>query len=93
MTVCWGPPFTSAIHEEKAQMDNIKTEKGFYDKDNFVQIGDQLEELTVTITLGEYRNLLLNVARAELTIDQLYKEKEELGKKLEEAWNRVNDNG
>ena len=43
-------------------------------EDDFVQNGDFLNELTVTITLCEYRNLIEERTRHEMTIDKLEKE-------------------
>lgn len=38
--------------------DRLKTSYGVYENDDFVEENDQLRELTVTITLSEYRELV-----------------------------------
>ena len=64
---------------------NRKTEFTTYNEDDFVQRGDSLDELTVTITLCEYRNLIKELAQSDMTIEWLREEKAELEKKLEAA--------
>lgn len=60
----------------------LKTEySGCFNGDDFTQRGGELEELMVTITLCEYRNMVRELARMELQIEKLQYEKE----KLEEA--------
>lgn len=59
---------------------SLKTEYG-YNEDDFVQSGESLNELTVTITLCEYRNLIREQTRSAERIDFL---EEEL-KKAKEA--------
>ncbi len=59
-----------------------------YNEDNFVQ-DNGMKEITVTITLGEYRNLLQELARAELYVERLQNEKNELEEKLEVAQNAM----
>lgn len=49
---------------------NLKTDYS-YCEDDFVQNAEDLNELTVTITLCEYRNLIREQARNEATIDAL----------------------
>lgn len=59
----------------------MKTDLGrFYNEDDFVQVGKDLNELTVTITLCEYRNLILGQSNAEHKIEKLNSEIEELKK-------------
>lgn len=53
-----------------------------YSKDDFVQRGEALDELTVTITLCEYRNLIAEQTRLGMVVDRLQEEKAELEKKL-----------
>ena len=53
-----------------------------WNEDDFVQQGDTLNELTVTITLTEYRNLIEDRTRADINIAQLQEEKETLKKQL-----------
>lgn len=56
-----------------------KTEySGCFNEDDFMQRGGELEELTVTITLCEYRNMVRELARNELIIEKLESEKEKL---------------
>jgi len=40
----------------------LKTDEEYFNKDNFVQTDDCMEELTVEITLAEYRSLIRNDA-------------------------------
>ncbi len=63
-----------------------KTEFNHYNEDDFVQCesGD-LRELTVTITLCEYRNLVRENAEQDKIIDRLHEEKAELEKKYSDA--------
>lgn len=51
---------------------NGKTEYGNYNIDDFVEVDGQLKELTVTITLCEYRNLVKESIRQEKTFDDVY---------------------
>lgn len=44
---------------------------GFYEQDDFVGDSGQLRELTVTITLSEYRRLILSSVRQRDYIDQI----------------------
>ena len=44
---------------------------GFYEQDDFVEENGQLRELTVTITLSEYRRLILSSVRQRDYIDQI----------------------
>ena len=44
---------------------------GFYEQDDFVEDSGQLRELTVTITLSEYRRLILSSVRQRDYIDQI----------------------
>lgn len=60
---------------------SLKTEYN-YSEDDFVQRGEGLDELTVTITLCEYRNLIAEQTRLDMTVDRLQEEKAELEKKL-----------
>ena len=59
---------------------SLKTEYS-YNEDDFVQSGESLNELTVTITLCEYRNLIREQTRSAKQIECL---EEEL-KKAKEA--------
>lgn len=62
-----------------------KTEYGRYNEDDFAERSGQLDELTVTITLCEYRNLITEITRLDMTVDRLQEEKAELEKKLKAA--------
>lgn len=44
---------------------------GFYEQDDFVEESGQLRELTVTITLSEYRELVASSMRQRDYIDQI----------------------
>lgn len=51
--------------------DRLKTSCGVFENDDFVEENDQLRELTVTITLSEYRELVaLSVLQRDY-IDQI----------------------
>lgn len=50
---------------------NGKTEYGSYNTDDFIEVDGQLKELTVTITLCEYRNLVMERTRQEKTLDEV----------------------
>lgn len=56
---------------------SLKTELP-YNEDDFVQRGSYLDELSVTITLCEYRNLIRESARNEKEIEKLQEENERL---------------
>ena len=56
-----------------------------YNEDDYVERSGQLDELTVTITLCEYRNLITEQTRLDMTVDRLQEEKAELEKKLKAA--------
>lgn len=49
-----------------------KTGYGSYNEDNFVEIDGNLKELTVTITLCEYRNLITELERLNTANGDLY---------------------
>lgn len=36
----------------------LKTDEEYFNKYDFVQVGDDMEELTVEITLAEFRNMI-----------------------------------
>ena len=50
--------------------------------DNFVQHGEQIDELTVTITLSEYRALVEDNALLRRDVPKLIEEKEVLEREL-----------
>jgi hypothetical protein len=56
----------------------MKTAEYCYNEDNFVEENDTMKELTVTITLGEYRNLIQERVYNEKTIETLQEEKKVL---------------
>lgn len=66
-------------------MSSNKTEYGNYNEDDFVQRGEALDELTITITLCEYRNLISENTRLDMTLGRVQEEKAELVKQLENA--------
>ncbi len=55
-------------------MENLKTD-GYYNEDDFVQEDRGLRELTVEISLCEYRNLVRELTKCELYIEKLEIEK------------------
>lgn len=59
---------------------NFKTDFG-YNEDDFVQVGEAMNELTVTITLCEYRNMIREQVQAAKVIELL----QEKLKKAEET--------
>lgn len=69
---------------------SIKTEYG-YCEDDFAQVGTSLNELTVTITLCEYRNLIREQARSEATIDALNEKVSEQKNTIESLYALIRD--
>lgn len=63
---------------------SLKTDYN-YNEDDYAERSGQLDELTVTITLCEYRNLISEQTRLDMTVDRLQEEKAELEKKLKAA--------
>jgi len=63
---------------------SLKTDYNYND-DDFTERSGQLDELTVTITLCGYRNLITEQTRLDMTVDRLQEEKAELEKKLKAA--------
>ena len=51
--------------------DNLKTSYGVFERDDFVEENGQLRELTVTITLSEYRELVASSVLQRDYIDQI----------------------
>lgn len=51
--------------------DRLKTSYGVFENDDFVEESGQLRELTVTITLSEYRELVASSVRQHNYIDQI----------------------
>lgn len=64
-----------------------KTEHGYYNEDDFVEEDSKLHEITVKITLCEYRNLISERCYNEKEIDKLHKENTELKESLENVTN------
>ena len=62
-------------------METLKTD-GYYNEDDFVQEDHGLRELTVEISLCEYRALIRKLTKCELYIEKLQTEKEELEKRI-----------
>lgn len=50
---------------------SYKTTSGIYNEDDFVQNESGMHELTVTITLCEYRNLIRGLQRQDVIIEEL----------------------
>lgn len=51
--------------------DRLKTSNGVFEQDDFVEENSQLRELTVTITLSEYRELVSSSVLQLNYIDQI----------------------
>ena len=73
-------------------MDVTKTAYGSFCEDDYTQTGDQLNELTVTITLCEYRNLIREQVRNEALIDELQEKMKDIKKEFEGLKNIVIQN-
>ena len=58
----------------------MKTEKFYACEEDYVESAGELHELTVTITLNEYRSLIREESRAEIKIERLEAEIDELRK-------------
>ena len=71
-------------------MENIKTDFGYNNYD-YVQDGETIKELTVTITLDEYRNLITTNVRNETQIDYLENRLAEANNRLYELEEKRND--
>lgn len=50
---------------------SLKTDYNSFNEDDFVESGGEMKELTVTITLCEYRNLITEQTRNEAELDRL----------------------
>lgn len=68
-----------------------KTQCGYYNEDDFVENDEALQELTVTITLCEYRNLISERSYNEKEIEKLQDELADAKKKLVAFQNLVFD--
>lgn len=60
----------------------LKTEEYSYNEDNFIEENGTFKELTVTITLEEYRNLIREQCYNEKAIETLQEENEALRKEI-----------
>lgn len=56
---------------------SLKTEYS-YNEDDFIQNGNDMKELTVTITLCEYRNLVRVLSNADTIVERLQEENKKL---------------
>ena len=56
---------------------SLKTEYS-YNEDDFIQNGNDMKELTVTITLCEYRNLVRDLSNADTIVERLQEENKKL---------------
>lgn len=62
-------------------IDNLKTRYS-YNEDDFVQNGEELKELTVTITLCEYRNLIRELSTYDAKIESVQEENKKIKEQL-----------
>ena len=62
-------------------MSNKTAYSGCYNEDDFIERAGEMHELTVTITLCEYRNLITELTRLEAVNARLFEENTELEKK------------
>lgn len=62
-------------------MSNKTSLRGYYNEDDFVERDGAMHELTVTITLCEYRNLIRETTRLELELELERGKYEELEEK------------
>jgi hypothetical protein len=49
----------------------LKTDEDYYNKHDFVQVDESMEELTVEITLAEFRSLIADQIRQQCRITEL----------------------
>lgn len=68
---------------------DLKYNSSYSDDFNFVQDGDEMRELTVEITLAEYRELIMSQASADARISELEGENARLLKENESIKNYV----
>lgn len=61
--------------------DNLKT-RYRYNEDDFVQNGEDLKELTVTITLCEYRNLIRELSTYDAKIESVQEENKKIKEQM-----------
>ena len=62
----------------------LKSENSYVDENNFIEVNNEMKELTVTITLNEYRTLIQCEERNLIYIQKLKDESNELRKQNEE---------
>ena len=55
-----------------------------YNDDDFIETAGNMNEISVTITLCEYRNLIREQARSEMIIDRLTDENKKCAQQLEQ---------
>ena len=71
---------------------SLKTDYDYnYNEDNFVEVDGQLKELTVTITLCEYRSIISELAYNEKVIEKLQEENEKLRKEIKDLKEKYNE--
>ena len=71
---------------------SLKTDYDYnYNEDNFVEVDGQLKELTVTITLCEYRSIISELAYGEKAIEKLQEENEKLRKEIKDLKEKYNE--
>lgn len=73
-------------------MSNNKTDFTPYNEDNFVERDGKLQELTVEITLEEYRNLLTERVYNEKQIEALQEKNKHLEESLEVITEMIYEN-
>ena len=64
-------------------MPNLKTDSCLYEDDDFVEVDCDMRELTVTITLHEYRNLIASNACLLRDVQKLEEDKESAEEKID----------
>lgn len=71
--------------------ENLKTtgDTAYYNEDDFVEQDGKMVELTVTITLCEYRNMVREQAQNEYIIDDLRKQISQLTLELSDTRERL----
>lgn len=68
----------------------IKTELD-YNEDNFLEVDGKMQELTVTITLAEYRNLIFDQCIKDEKINELYANNDRLVAQLLKAEEKIKE--
>ncbi len=70
---------------------SMKTAEYTYNEDNFVEENESLRELTVTITLGEYRNLIVDQISNEKKIESLHNERVDLNEQISTLYDNLRE--